>query len=137
MSTLETLKMDATPKIDDTVYFYFRHAFCEPDGPPGHPGRFTGKMEMRCRPARVVRVVPDLGHLGLEPTEGFQPIPIIHLDLVVEFQSDDRLLAPGGVGLKFRRDVGCIPSHLGPEGPGTVGRAWPDHGRWAYTPMLD
>lgn len=129
----------STPKIGDTVYFYFLHAFCEPDGAPGHPGRFTGKMEMRCRPARVLAErtleLADAGvHWDDVTVRGIEFLPSIWLQLEIEFHDDDRVLVPGGVGLRLSREI-PVKSHLGPEGPGSLGNGWPEHGTWALREM--
>lgn len=127
-----------TPKIGGTVWFFFRHAHGVAetvDG--GHTiEMFTGASEMRCRPAVILAVgKPDTDPLTtgfvIEMRSGQVTVPAATpLDLKVEFADDDRIEMPGGVVLRPSRLQPCVLPHDGPQ-PGTLGRGWPQHKRWA------
>ncbi len=109
------------PKVGDLVYFYFLHAFsekrvCHIDGDVTE--LYTGRSEMRCRPARVAEI-------ECEYEEG------AILLLEVEFQDDDRALLGGGetVHRLFRKQY-AIPCRNHADGHGRVGIGWPRDGQW-------
>lgn len=127
-------------KVGDIVYFYFCHAFCVPGviHELSAVERFTGKMEMRCRPARVIAMNPIPDPTGIPALDHQASIRMkgrlqAHLD--VEFNDDDRTLLPGGVGRLMSKEQKHVMAHNGPDGPGRLNKSWPAHGTWADKPM--
>ncbi len=111
------------PKVGDLVYFYFLHAFSEKRvGNDGVTEFYTGRSEMRCRPARVAEVV-------CEYEEG------ANLVLEVEFQDDDRTRGGDGdtVHRLFRKQH-AVPCRNHFDGHGRVGIGWPRDGQWGDKP---
>lgn len=128
------------PAVNDTVWFFFRHAHGVPEDIDGHVIElFTGMSEMRCRPAKVVRVVttsPDLVAYGLAidlRTGIVDERPLAMLDLEIAFEDEDRIEMPGGVVLRPGRQQPDVLPHDGLE-PGKLGRGWPQDRRWADRP---
>jgi hypothetical protein len=113
------------PKVGDLVYFYFLHAFsekrvCHIDGDVTE--LYSGRSEMRCRPARVVEVV-------YEYEEG------ANLQLEVEFQDDDRcLVGSDGVVHRLSRKQHATPCCNHFDGHGRVGIGWPRDRQWGDKP---
>jgi hypothetical protein len=133
------------PNVGDRVWFYFVHSFSDGDGGKtvderGNVvpmGRFNGRMEMRCRPARVVNIDagPDqFDSIGMQ-WEALNPGMWTWLTLDIEFQDDDRHVVPGGLVYRMERRMSGVRSnrmnchdgpHLGPF------EAWPEDGTWSW-----
>lgn len=126
------------PKVGDAVWFYFMHAFWDERLPnrrtsvdPTPLWRWTGKIEMRCRPAVITRL---RGRVGVD------------VDVDVEFQSDDRVFScNGSVELFNRRNISQVHrDRMAPVGEWEtpdpywgriIGGRWPNPGDWAWDPM--
>lgn len=120
---------------NDTVYFYFLHAFCVPGRIDiDNAEALTGKFEMRCRVARVVAVDPSPDVTGIaildEMTVATLPEGQVHLE--VEFTEDDRVRVPGGSGCRPARAQRHVGAHKGPDGLGQIRNGWPEDGTWAF-----
>lgn len=108
--------MEAPVKPGDRVWYYFQHAFSKVEqiDEVAHIEVFTGKTEMRCRPARV---------LVMEAFDGAW-----WAGLQVEFDDSDRRLHTGGVVQRFERDqYGALEADSAPP------RMWPSDHTWSRT----
>ncbi len=133
--------MDAPVKVGDRVWYYFQHAFgrVAQIDEVTHIEVFTGKTEMRCRPARVVAIdLVSEEHIALDVrAAAVLARPRCYLTLDVEFGDDDRQLVPGGVVYRYERRQDGTPDHIGPGWRGPVlGHAWPDDHTWALQAKL-
>jgi len=125
------------PNVNDRVYFHFLHAFSDgvggqyvgPDGQLQSMGLFNGKMEMRCRSARVIRIADVV-------EDRAERLGDVFLDLKVEFHDTDRILLPRGVVGRMETVLFSVCSNRGgiDYRVGEQGDAWPVNETWTYEP---
>jgi hypothetical protein len=125
------------PKVGDTVWYYFEHAFW--DGPPitmfrlSGPGldpvefkqwRFAGRTELRGRPARVTRIPNAADHT-------------IHV--TPEYDTTDRIRDGVRVCLALRTPFAICHLHRRKAGENVLGRivdgVLPRAGTWGFDPL--
>jgi len=137
MDNTQSIPADRIPQINSRVWFYFAHAFwrkcqIDPANPDATVDIFTGKIEMRCRPACVVAVDVQTTITGAQ-----KKLTHMWLTLDVEFNDDDRLEGHRGMVQRLDRRWYSVPAHPGPSGFGSVGVCWPESMTWTFEPKTD
>lgn len=120
-------------KVGDRVFFYFLHALSDVPNPEsdGKQNLWTGRCEMRCRPAEVAAVPENVPphKMGMLVIDG-----MIRVNLRISFDPSDRIMVPGGVVIQpapFQSGV------VANDGDGSLcGHGWPMPNTWAFTSKM-
>lgn len=136
-------------KVGDRVFFYFLHALSDVPNPDsdGKQNLWTGRCEIRCRPALVTHVHPvmALNILGQDISG-----PPNRVDLLVSFDQADREISEGGRGFdhaggfvfppKPVRNGVCAALIVRRDQPPRIGEVvgseWPMPNTWAFTSKM-